>query len=213
MIETGIVLLICVVIGCFFFDIRRKSLRHQDCVSEEKSDIATITRMTANMSTFSNGKKATEILAASDELAIFFYRKVLNGKLAARYALHLPNITAVRLLLNGKPFNTTITSWLKTSAQCATDISTQAVQQMDSAMFKAIQSIILEVGFISEAEQKKQEKTIPIPIFSAGNPELQRQIPKILENAIWWYSYLPLAAAQAKRMEAIENNEPIPPNA
>ncbi len=211
-IETGIVLLICIVIGCFFFDIRRKSLRHQNCVSEEKSDIATITRMTANMSTFSNGKKTTEILAASDELAIFFYRKIINGKLAARYALHLPNITAVRLLLNGKPFNANIKSWLKTPAQCATDISTQAVQQMDPAIFKGIQSIVLEVVFLSETDQKKHEKTIPIPIFSAGNPELQKQAPKILENAVWWNSYLPLAAAQAKRMEATENSGPISPN-
>ncbi|MDE7065916.1 MAG: hypothetical protein K2O70_10720, partial [Desulfovibrionaceae bacterium] len=180
MVETGIVLLICVVIGCFFLDIRRKSLRHQDCVSKEKSDIATLTRMTANMSTFSNGKKVTEILAASDELATFFYRKVLNCKLAARYALHLPNITAVRLLLNGKQFNTDATSWLKTPPQCATDISAQAMREMDPALFQAMRSIVLEVEFMSETEQKNQKKTIPIPIFNAGNPELQRQIAKIL---------------------------------
>lgn len=206
MIETGIFLLICIIIGCFYYDIRRKSLRHQNCVSEEKSDIATITRMTASMSTFSNGTKTTEILAASDELMLFFYRKVVNGKLVARYAIHLPNITAVRLLLNGKAFGTNIQSYLKTPTQCATDISTQAIQGMDPAVFNGVQSIVLEVHFLSENPQEKQEKALPIPIFKAGSPELRKQLPKILENALWWNSFLPLASAEAQRMESLEKN-------
>lgn len=204
MTQGIIVFALLLAVGFLVFEVRRKRKAHEDAIRNEKSDIATITRMTATMSTFADGRKKEALLAASEDTSLFFYRLIMDGKVVARYTIAIENLEPTDLLINGQPRTLAFVSTHTSPLLRAADISMQARQNMHANDFDALQEISLRVHFKTEGGARK---TLPIHICSKLTAQQRDILPKIYENAVWWQQYLSaLAAPQETDAPDISSN-------
>lgn len=187
MIQSLVAVLILITLAVFYYDIRRRANAHQKAIQKEKSDIATMSHMTATMSTFSDGKTTESLLAASEDSELFFYRLIVKGQIVMRYTLALPNVFNAELLINGSRRVFHYPTSHKTATMRATDISQQARRDFSADEYDFIRDITLNIHFRSEDGKKK---SLPVRVFRDPAPQLRPILPKILENAIWWQQFL-----------------------
>lgn len=199
MTQTIIVLVGLLIIGIFIYDIRRKTLQHQRAIQQEKSDIATRTHMTATMSTFADGKATEALLAATEDSQLFFYRRIVSGKTVARYTIDFSNMQQAELFIDGVKQHYAFTSTHKTANMRATDIAMQARLSLPADFYTSIREITLRVYFKSE---KGDNTCLSVIICKNPTPQMQKVLPKTLENAIWWQQYLTILTTATSPMEA-----------
>ena len=205
MIQSLVAVLVFVTIAVLYFDIRRRAKAHQRAIQKEKSDIATMTHMTATMSTFSDGKTTEALLATSEDSELFFYRLIVKGQVAMRYTLALPNVSGADLCINGEKRAFRYPTSHKTATMRATDISQQARRDFPPEDYDFIRDITLNIHFRSEDGKLK---LLPVRVFRDPAPQLRPILPKILENAIWWQQFLNMQSSSS--IVEDDANPPIP---
>lgn len=186
MIETVFVLCCFLGVGIFFWDVRRKALRHQNAVQNVKSKIATATKMTASFAAFSHGPKATLLLASSGPYDLFLFNKIVGGKNIEQHQISLQKVLAVQLSINSTTFKSTKTSHLPSINQRATDIARQEVEAMSPDDLKNIKRISLLLAHNTNETQEN----LQIPLYQAGKDDKGALSTKILLNALWWQQFL-----------------------
>lgn len=194
MTQSLIALFVLFAAALFYYDIRRRARAHQQSIHKEKSEIATMTHMTATMSTFSDGTATEALLAASEDSQLFFYRLIVKGKVVLRYTLALPNVTGAELRINGEKRTFQNFSSHKTASLRATDISQQVRRDLTPDEYAAIREVALNISFKSEDGKTKM---LPVRVFREPAPQMRAVLPKILENAVWWQHFLNMQGALA----------------
>lgn len=186
MIETIFLLCCALALGLIYWDIQRKALNHQHAVNKIKSKIATATNMTASFAAFSQGPKATLLLASSGPYNIFLYYKIVNGKIIEQHEITLQNITAVQLIINNTPYKAASTSSLPSINQRATEIARQELEAMGQDTLQNSKRIVLLLAHNTHENQE----TLAIPLFQATKEKNTILVSKILLNALWWQQFL-----------------------
>lgn len=201
MIQSIAVLLVLLGLGILIFQMRRKHGTHEDAIRREKSDIATLTRMTATMSTFADGRRKETLLAASEDTRLFFCRLIVNGKVAARYTIALDNLEMADIVINGQKRVWDYRSAHTSPQLRANDIAMQIRQDTHPDDYNAMQDIALHVYFKTEHGIRKK---LPIQICNKPTKQERDVLPKTFKNAVWWQQYLTALAATPKDAELLE---------
>lgn len=185
MFET-ILVLVCAMVGVFFYwDIKRKTVSHQNAVTSIKSKIATETNMTTHFAAFHQDSNESILLAASGPHDLFWYYKIVREKTTEQYKIPLHAILSVKMLVNSTPIKVTATSNQPSATLRAAEISRQEVQRMGESA-KRVKQITMMLEYQSEHGSQSQQ----ISLYQDLNNDKNPQVVKILLNSIWWQQYL-----------------------
>lgn len=203
----GALLFIVVSVGCLFilWEVRRKHTRKAELIAREKSDIATISNMTANMVTFSVGSK-TCILGASDSTGLLFFRVISANYNVAKMQLLMTNITQVQLFIDGTSFPSTYSSSQPSAQVKATEVATFAMAEISTAQIERLRSLELRIDYLST---DSAVKTLSLPLLHArADDSAQKNTVQLIKHSIWWLYFLKFAVAECKKNPVTSN--PVP---
>lgn len=186
MIETIFVLCCVLGVGIFFWDVKRKAMRHLSAVQNVKSKIATATKMTASFAAFSHGPKVTLLLASSGPYDLFLFHKIVDGTSVEQHQISLQKILAVQLIVDGITFKTTKTSQLPSINQRASDIARQEVESMSGDELQDIKRISLLLAHSTNGSPEN----LQISLYQAKKNDPSGLSTKVLLNALWWQQFL-----------------------
>lgn len=185
MFETIIVLL-CAAGGVFFFwDVKRRTMRHQHAVTTIKSRISTETSMTTHFAVFQQSTHDSVLLGASGPHDTFWYYKIYKDKTTDSYKIPLHAILTVQMLVNNQPFKVTVLSNQSSPTLRAAEIARHEVRRMGESA-KRVKSITMLLEYRTEQGKELQQ----IHLFKASDTSSRAMTVKTLLNSIWWQQYL-----------------------
>ncbi len=192
----GVLLLFTVFL---FLETRRKNLRVKRVVIEEKRAIAIDSGMTATLGVFMPDTQTTVIIAASEQMGIFYYRMLRQSRVIIKSRLSLANLARIELLINGQQRPLDIRSEQPITSLCATDIADGTISQLTADEIRQIERAALRIIFYDDSGA---EKTLEITSFRASDERQRFERVQLLKNTVWWVAFLQLASRNAKRVMA-----------
>lgn len=178
-----------------YLDAKRKTARHRRLIAEEKSSIASASRMTAKIGVFYPDIETTVVMGASEDYGACYYRVLRQGKVIHRSKINLANIMRVELLVNSQVRAFDITSEQPTSALRATEMAGKIMSRFTPEELKILQRAGLRVIFLNEEDD---EKSLEITVLRMGDERHSFKRMELLKNAVWWAEYLNLVARKAR---------------
>ena len=198
----GLLLIFLVYI---FVEWKRKAIRIQEAIQNEKRSIADDSGMTASIGVFSPDIQTNVVIGASEELGIFYYRMLRQAKVLVRSRINLANLSKVEFLVNGNPEAVNIDSEQPTTSLRATEISDAVISRFAPDSIRQIARAALRVSFYDDAGL---EKTLEITTLRSGDERQRFDRVPLLKNTVWWVAFLQMASRQARQVRAKldENN-------
>lgn len=187
-----------------YLDAKRKTARHRRLIAEEKSSIASASRMTAKIGVFYPDIETTVVMGASEDYGACYYRVLRQGKVIHRSKINLANIVRVELLVNSQVRAFDITSEQPTSALRATEVAGKTMSRFTPEELKILQRAGLRIIFLNEEEA---EKSLEITVLRMGDERHSFKRMELLKNAVWWAEYLNLVARKARMQRACLTEE------
>lgn len=178
-----------------YLDAKRKTARHRRLIAEEKSGIASASRMTAKIGVFYPDIETTVVMGASEEYGACYYRVLRQGKVIHRSKINLANIVRVELLVNSQVREFDFTSEQPTSSLRATEVAGKTMSRFTPEELKVLQRAGLRIVFLNEEEA---EKSLEITVLRMGDERHSFKRMELLKNAVWWAEFLNLSARKAR---------------
>ncbi len=194
----GLIFMVVLIAGItIYMEVRRQASKAMEMVAQEKSDISTLSHMTAHLVTFRTAGKMC-ILAASDVMGLLFYRVISRSGEVARMQLLLTNIQQVHLFIDGTQQSASFYSTQTTPNLKATEASNAAVADMAATDLENLHSLELRLKYISNNQQEKVLR-IPLLHLPSGSPPPQNALG-LTRHAIWWHYFLRFAIQDCKKI-------------
>lgn len=190
--------LLAIFLIFLFMEMKRKAVRIQEAVQNEKRSIAEDSGMTAVLGIFTPDIQTTVVIGASEELGIFYYRMLRQSKVIIRSRINLANLSKTELLINGNLQQVDIASEQPTTSLRATEISDTMVSRFSPDSIRQIERVAMRVIFYDDAGL---EKTLDITTFRAGDERQRFERVSLLKNTIWWVAFLQMASRQARQIK------------
>ena len=202
--EYALIGLLVIFLIFLFFEMKRKNLRIQEAVQNEKRSIAEDSGMTASIGVFTPDIQTTVVIGASEELGIFYYRMLRQARVIIRSRINLANLAKIEFLVNGSPQPVEAVSDLPTTSLCATEIADSVISRFSPDSIRQISRAALRVIFYDEAGQ---EKTLEITTLRSGDERQRFERVQLLKNTVWWVAFLQISSRQARHVRAkLEEN-------
>lgn len=189
--------LLAIFLVFLFVEMRRKAVRIQEAIQNEKRSIAEDSGMTAVLGIFTPDIQTAVVIGASEELGIFYYRMLRQAKVIIRSRINLANLSKIELLINGNLQQVDIASDQPTSSLRATEIADTMVARFSTDSIRQIEKVAMRVIFYDDAGL---EKTLDITTFRAGDERQRFERVPLLKNTIWWVAFLQITSRQARQV-------------
>lgn len=193
--EWALVAILVIFLIFLFVETKRKAERIQRAITEEKRLIAEDSGMTASIGVFSPDTQTRVVIGASEQLGVFYYRMLRQGKLIIKSRINLANLARIEFLLNGQPSPVSAESEQPTLSLSATDVAERTISEFSADSIRQVQRAALRVSFYDDTGA---EKALEITTFRSNDERQRFERVKLLKNTIWWVSFLQMASRQAR---------------